>query len=163
MNRSKVIRLCLLLILLIINGCDVRKQDKIGELTFPVSEDITILIDKKRDKPYRVYFRPKNSSYIPDEILETCKDSSDPQCVILELYGEMPWVLTTEDQSEIIKEGNYQSVGNGNGKVIPLIYFKADPGRYKLTFGPSKGRSDSAPEHVIEILLNYPQRKFWLW
>jgi len=152
MNKPLVFILALLLSSLI-GGCDMKERIKLGEVTLPVVEHIDYQIEIESAGLHRVSLEMTGVTPIPKEILDICKSSSERLCLIRELYGDMPWVLTSENEKEVVAEGNYQSIDNRRPRVLPLFTFKAKVGEYKLTFKPSKGYSDFAPKVIKEIII----------
>lgn len=138
---------------LLIGGCDMKERIKLGEVTLPVIESIDYQIEIESEGLHRVSLEMTSATPIPKEILDTCKSSSERLCLIRELYGDMPWVLISENEKEVVAEGNYQSIDNRRARVLPLFTFKANIGTYKLTFKPSKGYSNFAPKVIKEIII----------
>lgn len=152
MNKCRIF-LLLSLLFLSTGGCGMEERMKIGDIKLPVSESSFYIIEVKSARLHRISLEMTNAIPIPKEILDICRSSSEQLCLIRELYGDMPWILTSEDEKEVIAEGNYQSIDNRRPRVLPLFTFKAKAGKYKLTFKPSRGYSDSTPEVIKEIII----------
>lgn len=129
------------------------ERNKVGEIKLPVLERIDYKIEIEFTGMYRVSLEVTDVAAIPDEIIDACKFSEDRLCLVRELYGDMPWVLTSENEKEIVAEGNYQSIDNRRPRALPLFTFRASAGKYTLTFLPSKGYSSFAPKVVKEIII----------
>lgn len=130
----------------------MRERNKLGVITLPVLERIDYQIEIKSAGMHRVSLEMTSATPIPKEILDKCTSSTERLCLVRELYGDMPWVLTFQDENNVVAEGNYQSIDNRRPRVIPLFTFMANVGTYNLTFKPSKGFSKFAPR-VTKIVV----------